>query len=378
MISWERIKHLLIKEFIQLLRDPRMRFALIMPPIIQLLIFGYAVSTDVKHITTAVYDLDNTRESREIIAQMEASSYFTVKEWIKNESEIKEALDRSRVSTVIQINHGFGNDLKGGKPTHIQVLVDGTDSNTARIALGYVVRIIAHTSNQQIAARLITMNGQVKEQGQIDLQSRAWFNENLESRNFFIPGVIAMIVMLISLMLTSMAIVREKEIGTIEQIMVSPLRPIELILGKTIPFALVGLFDVVLISTIGVYWFDIPIRGSILLLFFATVLFLMNTLGVGLFISTISSTQQQAMMTTSFFHMPAMLLSGFLYPIANMPLIIQWITYLNPLQYFLVVTRGIFLKGVGLETLWPQLLALAILGTLVMALATRRFKKVLE
>jgi ABC-2 type transport system permease protein len=224
----------------------------------------------------------------------------------------------------------------------------------------------------------VKMNGPIKDQASIDMQSRAWFNENLESRNYFVPGVIAMIVMLISLMLTSMAIVREKEIGTMEQIMVSPLRPIELILGKTIPFAMVGLFDVVLISTIGVFWFEIPIRGSILLLFFSTLLFLMSTLGVGLYISTVSSTQQQAMMTTSFFYMPAMLLSGFLYPIANMPVAIQWITYLNPLQYFLVIVRGIFLKGIGIAILWPQLLALAVLGTISLWLATSRFKKVLE
>jgi len=209
----------------------------------------------------------------------------------------------------------------------------------------------------------------------VELQSRAWFNENLESRNFYVPGVIAIIVMLITLMLTSMAVVREKEIGTMEQIMVTPITPAEFILGKTVPFALIGFADVALITLVGVLWFKVPIRGNLLLLFGATTLYLMSTLGVGLLISTVSRTQQQAMMSTFFFYFPAVLLSGFMFPIANMPTVIQWFTYLNPLRYFLVIVRGIFLKGIGPEVLWPQMLALAIMGTVFLWFASSRFQK---
>lgn len=209
------------------------------------------------------------------------------------------------------------------------------------------------------------------------MQTRSWFNENLESRNFYVPGVIAIIISLITLMLTSMAVVREKEIGTIEQIMVTPITPIEFILGKTVPFALISFLDVIIVALVGVFWFEVPIRGSLALLFLATALYLMTTLGVGLLISTISQTQQQAMMATFFFFFPAMLLSGFIFPIANMPIIIQWFTYLNPLRYFLVIIRGIFLKGVGFTILWPQMAALLVIGFITLRLATKRFHKTL-
>ena len=211
----------------------------------------------------------------------------------------------------------------------------------------------------------------------MDLEIRAWFNENLESRNFYVPGVIALLVMLITLLLTSMAVVREKEIGTMEQIMVTPITPKEFILGKTLPFALISLVDVVLITLVGVFWFEVPIQGSLWLLLVATSLYLMTTLGMGLFISTVSRTQQQAMMSAFFFQFPAVLLSGFVFPIANMPEVVQWLTYLNPLRYFLIIIRGIFLKGVGMNILWPQMAALAVMGLLILWLASRRFRKTL-
>ncbi|MGA2257508.1 MAG: ABC transporter permease, partial [Thermoguttaceae bacterium] len=212
---------------------------------------------------------------------------------------------------------------------------------------------------------------------QIDFRPRAWFNENLDSRNYFVPGVIVIVVSLVSLLLTSMAVVREKEIGTIEQIMVTPITPAEFILGKTMPFVLIAFVDVTLILLIGVFWFEVPLRGSIVLLYLATGLYLLTMLGVGLFISTLSQTQQQAMMSTFLFFFPAMLLSGFSFPIANMPPVIQWLTYLNPVAYFLVIVRSIFLKGVGLSYLWPQMLALAAMGIATLVLAVRRFHKTL-
>ena len=226
-------------------------------------------------------------------------------------------------------------------------------------------------------ARLARIRGAAPLPGGVQLQTRAWFNENLESRNFYVPGVIATLVMLITLLLTSMAVVREKEIGTMEQIMVTPITPLEFILGKTIPFALVAFADVIVIMTLGVFWFGVPIRGSLVLLFVASVLFIFTALGIGLLISTVSQTQQQAMMTTFFFYMPALLLSGFMFPIANMPPVVQWLTYLNPLRYFLVIVRGVFLKGVGPVILWPQMAALAVMGAATLALAARRFRKTL-
>ncbi len=275
------------------------------------------------------------------------------------------------------MNKGFEDDLRAGRTAILQLIVDGTDSNTAGIVLDYSAKIAGEFSQKVLVTRFSRLKGSAMEPATVKLQTRAWFNENLESRNFYVPGVIAIIVMLITLMLTSMAVVREKEIGTMEQIMVTPITPAEFILGKTIPFALIGFADVVLITVLGVFWFEVPIRGSLLMLFVATALYLMTTLGVGLLISTVSQTQQQAMMSTFFFYFPAVLLSGFMFPIANMPAVIQWLTYLNPLRYFLVIVRGIFLKGVGPVVLWPQMVALAVMGLVILWLASRRFKKTL-
>jgi ABC-2 type transport system permease protein len=255
--------------------------------------------------------------------------------------------------------------------------VDGADSNTAGIVLAYSSTIAGRFSTEIESSRVARMTGGAGKTGRVVLQTRAWFNENLESRNFYVPGVIAIIVMLITLMLTSMAVVREKEIGTMEQIMVSPITPLEFILGKTVPFALIGFADAVLITVLGVFWFGVPIRGSLLVLLVATGLYLVTTLATGLFISTVSQTQQQAMMSTFFFYLPAVLLSGFMFPIANMPRAIQWLTYLNPLRYFLVIIRGVFLKGVGPGILWPQMLALGVMGVVTLWLAAKRFHKTL-
>ncbi len=374
---WQRVKHMLIKEFIQIFRDPRMRSVIFVAPVVQLLVFGYAVTTDVKHVATAVLDFDHSESSRELVARFVETGYFTVVARGDDPAAAQALLDRGEVCAVLQLNPGFGRELAAGRTAPVQLLVDGTDSNTARVLLAYSARIVTEYSQQLLAAQAARHGGPVPPAGRIELQTRAWFNENLESRNFYVPGVIAMIVMLITLMLTSMAVVREKEIGTIEQIMVTPITPTEFIIGKTVPFALIGLTDVVLITVIGVYWFAVPIRGSLLLLLFATLLYLMTTLGLGLLISTVSQTQQQAMMTTFFFYLPAVLLSGFMFPIENMPEMIQWLTYLNPLRYFLVILRGLFLKGIGLEVLWPQFLALAVMGPLALSLAARRFHKTL-
>lgn len=373
----ERIKHMLIKEFIQIFRDPRMKAVIFLMPLIQLLVFGYAVTTDVRNVSTAVYDLDNSAASRELITRFVKSGYFEITSYAGSPEGMGKLLDRGTVQAALQVNKGFENDLRAGKTSYLQVIVDGTDSNTAGIVLGYSAKIAGEFSKNILVAQASRLRGSGVETASVNLETRAWFNENLESRNFYVPGVIAIIVMLITLMLTSMAVVREKEIGTMEQIMVTPITPAEFILGKTIPFALIGFADVILITILGVFWFEVPIRGSLLMLFAGTSFYLMTTLGVGLLISTVSQTQQQAMMSTFFFYFPAVLLSGFMFPIANMPWMIQWLTYLNPLRYFLVIIRGIFLKGVGSDILWPQMAALAVMGIVILWLASRRFQKTL-
>ncbi|MBI4765397.1 MAG: ABC transporter permease [Deltaproteobacteria bacterium] len=375
---WERIKQILIKEFIQILRDPRSRAIIFAMPVVQVIIFGYAVTTDVKNVSLAIYDQDNSIHSREVTARFVESGYFHIDAFVEREEQIRELLDRGQIQVLLRFNKGFGQDLTSGRKAPLQMILDGTDSNTAAIILGYSSKIVSLYSREILVQWSSRLQGSGPLFSQINLESRAWFNENLESRNFFVPGVIALLVMLITLLLTSMAVVREKEIGTMEQIMVTPITPREFILGKTVPFILISFIDVLLISLVGVFWFEVPIRGNLALLFLATGFYIMSTLGVGLLISTISRTQQQAMMSAFFFVFPAMLLSGFIFPIANMPEPVQWLTYINPLRYFLVIIRGIFLKGIGVDILWPHMTALLIIGLLVLWVASKRFKKTMS
>ncbi len=371
----ERIIRMVIKEFIQVFRDPRMKAVIFVVPVIQLLVFGYAVSTDVRHVPTAVYDAGNSAIGRDLAARFGSSDYFDITDYPRSHAEAARLIDSGDVRVALIMDGGFEEDLRAGRTALLQIIIDGTDSNTAGIVLGYGAGVTADFSKEIMAERLGRSRGMTVGQEAVELRTRAWFNENLESRNYYIPGVIAMMVMLITLMLTSMAVVREKEIGTMEQIMVTPITPLEFILGKTIPFGIIGFADVIIITVVGVFWFEVPIRGSLLLLFFATALYLMTALGVGLFISTVSRTQQQAMMSTFFFFFPAVLLSGFMFPIANMPEPVQWLTYINPLRYFLVIVRGIFLKGIGADILWPQMAVLAVMGTTVLWVASRRITK---
>lgn len=363
----ERIKQMVIKEFIQVFRDKRMKAIVFVIPLIQTMVFGYAVTTDINNITTAYYDLDKSYESRELARRLESSGYFRIKHIPGSVKEMQELVDRGKVLCAVQINNGFSKDLKKGIPTEVQVIVDGTDSNTATVAMAYANNIILKYA-KDIGSNIISPPG-------INLSARAWYNPELKSKNYNVPGVIAMVIMLTSLLLTSMAVVREREIGTMEQLMVTPLKPIELILGKTIPFAIIAFFDMALITVFGILTFDIPVRGPLLLLPVSTAIYLLSVLGTGLFISTIAKTQQQALMATFLFYIPAILLSGFMFPIENMPHIIQYGTFINPLRYFLVIIRGIFLKGNGIGILWPQMTALLALGIVVMTLSSLRFKK---
>jgi ABC-2 type transport system permease protein len=354
-----------------------MKTTIFLAPLIQVLVFGYAATTDVNNIPTAIYDLDNTPQSRDVIRNFLWSKYFTARFYITNDRQQEELLDKSKVKVVLRLNKGFAQDLAANRAAQLQFVVDGTDSRTAAVILSYANGIIERYSLKFMndGRRILLKRTDIAPA--VDLRARAWFNENLESRNFYIPGVIALIVTLMSLLLTAMAVVREKEIGTIEQLIVSPLRPVELIAGKLIPFGIIALIDVVLVTAAGVLWFNIPIRGNLLLLFGSTVIYLLVSLGTGLFISTLSSTQQEAMLSTFLFYFPAVLLSGFIFPIANMPKVVQFVTYLNPLRYFIVILRGIFLKGVGFWILWPQMLALLIMGIAIITVSSLKFRRML-
>jgi len=373
-----RIRRVFVKELIQTLRDKRVRMTLIIPPIFQLIIFGYAANLDVKHIRTAVRDLDQSVDSRDVISRFRQSKYFDILFYPQRQQDTERLILNGDVVLSLEIPPDFSRKLKKGDTATVQILVDGTESNAAMIALGYVSKILGDYSTSIMIHRL-NREGRIGfEEAGVELEHRIWFNPNLESRLFYVPGVIASIAFLIPVILTAMAIVREKEIGTLEQIMVTPIRSWELMVGKTLPFALIGLLDVVMIALIGVFWFEIPLRGNPLVLLCGAVLFLVSSVAIGLFISTISSTQQQAEISTFFFTMPAFVLSGFAFPIDNMPGWIQPLTYAIPLRYFLVIIRGVFLKGVGLDILWPQMAALAGLGGAMILLSSLRFRKRLK
>jgi len=371
---FERIQSILIKEFKQIFRDPRMKTVIFVTPLIQIILFGYAANKDITYVPTAIYDKDNTAESRELLRRFTYSKYFVPERYIFNDKEQNQVLDKGDASVVIHIDRGFGRNINADKDAQVQLAFDGTDSNTAMVVMGYANTIVGKYQQDLIKERAYA-KGITGPVSNVDLRDRAWFNGNLISRNYYLPGVISTIVTMMSLLLSAMAIVKEKEIGTMEQLIVSPLKPIELIIGKLLPFAVIALVQITLITTLGVFWFHVPLRGNLLLLLLSTCIYLFTTLGIGLFISTVSSTQQEAMMSVFLFYMPAVMLSGFAYPIANMPKIIQSFTAINPLRYFMVVIRSIFLKGVGLEVLWIQLVPLVAIGVCVITLSAIRFRK---
>jgi ABC-2 type transport system permease protein len=384
---WERIREIIRKEFRQTLREPRMRVVLIVPPLVQLIVFGYAVNLDVDSARIAWMDQDRTPASRDLRASFEGSRRFQILATPANNAQAQLLLDESEVQAIISIQPGFSRDIDRGDTSSVQVLVDGTNSNTASIISSYAGQIVAGFSGRELneqqraklVARTLATGGPVGlGVPRIDVRSRIWFNPDLRSRNYFVPGVIVNIITLVTLMLTAMAIVREKEIGTMEQLMVTPIRPFELMLGKTLPFALAGFVEVILITSAALLVFGIPFRGNVFLLLFCAGLFLLTTVGVGLFVSTICRTQQQAVMSSFFFFTPAFMLSGFAFPIRNMPLAVQWLSYLDPLRYFIQIVRGIFLKGTGASILWPQMLAMLIYGSLILTFSALRFHKRLD
>jgi ABC-2 type transport system permease protein len=381
---WERISNIFRKEMIQIFRDKQMRILAFLPAVVQLLIFGYAATTDVKHISLAVLDEDRTTISRDFVEKFEAGGYFSVARYLSSPAQADELMDKGEVDAFIYIKKGFEQAIKKSDGADVLIVVDGTNSNVASVTLGYVNRII-NAYSEDILVKKIARLASLRSGSSVPvsigptvLVERTWFNEDLESRNYFIPGIIALLLTLIAVMMTSMAIVKEREVGTMEQLIVTPIRPIELIIGKLLPFAVIGYIDVALVTMVGTLWFGVPLKGSITLLFFSTAFFLLPALGVGLFISTISATQQEAMMSTFLFFFPAMLMSGFVFPIDSMPPAMQIVTYADPMRYMIHILRGIFIKGVGVRYLWADFLGLFALGVVVIGFAAARFRKRLK
>jgi ABC-2 type transport system permease protein len=383
---WRRIREIIRKELLQTLREPRMRVLLVGPPLIQLMIFGFAVNLDIERARMGWMDLDNSPASRDLRSAFEGSGRFSVVATPGDDTEVQDLLDRGRAQVVVRVLPGFARQLVRSETAPVQILVEGSNSNTASIVSSYATEVVNRYAatvagaqqNQVVLARIARGGGAGAALPQLSSRIRVWFNPDLKSRNYFVPGVVVNIISIVTLMLTAMAIVREKEIGTMEQLMVTPIRPIELMIGKLLPFAVVGLFDLALVTSLALAVFRVPFRGSALLLVVCSVLYLMTSLGCGLFLSTISQTQQQAMMSSFMFFMPAFMLSGFAFPVRNMPLVVQWLSYLDPIRYFVEIVRGIFLKGTGVETLWPQMLALFVFGVAIMGGSALRFHKRLD
>jgi len=374
---FRRIRHIIIKEFIQVWRDKKMRFFLVFPPLVQLLVYGYIINFDIKHVTVGIFDESRSMESRDLINRFRSNEWFSVGYDIQSQKELLDLIDRGDITMAVWVQWDFAKRLRAGKSGRLQLILDATDSNSALLVSRYAGTVIADYNQKQLEQRLARQGSEWagKLSTPLTIEPRAWFNANLISRYSMVPGVTAMVVLLISLMLTALSVVREKEIGTMEQILVTPIRPVELIMGKTIPFAIIALLVGMVVTGVGILWFGVPFRGTVAALVLGTVAFLFSSVGLGLFISTLSSTQQQAMMAANLFLTPAILLSGLVFPIANMPVFFQYLTQLNPLMYFIIVVRGVFLVGAGLSLLWLEMVAMVVLGVAMLGLAVARFQK---
>ena len=356
--------NILIKELLQLRRDPKILPILFIAPVIQLTLLGYAATTDIKRVELAVCDLDRTAASRRLVDRFTSSAYFRVTANVDSQEQFDPLLQSGRARVALTIPAGFEAERSAGRPGRVQLVADGADAMSGTIGLAYAATVLQDAS---VAAGTVPL---------VDLRPTVLYNPDLVSRNYMVPGILGLIIMIMTMMLTAMAVVRESELGTMEQLLVTPLTPGQLIVGKLIPYALVGLVEVFTVLPVVLFWFRVPLRGSFLTLLLLTLPYMLCTLGLGLFISTLAQTQQQAMMLSAFvFILPQMLLSGFAFPIQNMPAFFQALTYLVPLRYYLVILRGVFLKGVGLAVLWPQALALVVMGVAILGLARLRFRR---
>ncbi len=367
-----RILSIAKKEVLQIRRDRRMLPIILIAPLVQILLFGYVATTDVGEIALGVHDPHPTQSTRELVAKITAPGYFRLYGWAADLDEIEAWLDEGKIAVAIALPPEYDRDLAAGRTAPVAVLIDGTDANSATIAQSYLMTSLQAYSLAIMRRRMPTPGGVPSP---VDLRTRVWYNPELRTANYMVPAVIAMVLMVTTMLLTSLSIVKERERGTLEQLMVTVVKPWELMAGKLLPFPAIGMLEVVLVTTLGVAWFKIPVQGSLPLLFALSALFLLTTLGMGLFISTLCQTQQQAMMTAMFVMIPNILLSGFIFPVTNMPVPIRLMSYAIPGRYFMEIVRGIFLKGAGFGVLWPQAAALAGLGLGLLAVSALRFRK---
>jgi len=364
---FNNIRALVIKEFLAVLRDAKSRIVLIVPPIIQLLVFGYAVTFDLNHVPFAVYDQDNSTVSRELLSHFSSSPNFRQATVITHQDQIAERIDRKDVLVVIHIDSQFSRNLYLSKPALVQVIVDGRNSNTALIALNYVQSIVAGFNDQWRQQHGLTGPP-------AQIQARSWFNPNLESRWFIVPGIAGLLTLVVTMMVTALSVAREREQGTFDQLLVTPFTPLQLLIGKMLPGFIIGFFEATFIITIAVLWFKIPLRGHLLTLYTGLSLFLLSSVGVGLMISSIAVTMQQGLLGAFLFLVPSIVLSGFTTPIENMPVWIQHLTLINPMRYFIVIVRSTFLEGATFHSLIPQYWPMAVIGLVCMTLAAWLFR----
>lgn len=373
------ILHFIKKEFLQFRRDPKMFGIILLAPVIQLILLGYAANFDVKTIHTAVLDFNKTELSRKYITALESSGYFSIDYYVNDYQRITELIDRGKVVMGITIERDFDKNLYRNEPAKIQAILDASDGNTASIAAGYTAGTTALFSKRITAEFLEKRGNKIALVNPVTPETRVWFNPELKTRNYMIPGIVGLLLMVVTLILTSLAVVKEKEIGTMEQLIVTPIKPYQMIIGKLVPFAILGFAAVGIVLTAMNIVFGIPVKGSVTFLLVSTFIYILSSLGLGLLVSTISKTQQQAMMLAIFVvMMPMVFLSGFTFPIENMPVIIQYVTYIIPLRYFMIIIRGIILKGIGIAELWPELLVLFLMGIAILSFSILRFKKKLD
>jgi len=373
------ILNIIKKEFLQFKRDPKMFGIILIAPIIQLIFLGYAATFDVEVVHTSIYDMDKSEESRKLLDEFNSSGYFSFDYYPNSYDELQENLENGKSILAIVIPNDFEKKFKKNQTAKIQAIFDGSDGNTASVSAGYVNSIILNYA-QNILLDVQRKSGKkLLSHSIMEAETRVWYNPELKTRKFMVPGIVGLLLMIITLILTSLAVVKEKEIGTMEQLIVTPIKSYHLIIGKLVPFAILGFVTVIIVLTAMTLIFDIPIRGSIIFLFFTSFLYILSTLGLGLFVSTISKTQQQAMMLAIFIIMlPMVYLSGFVFPIENMPKLIQFTTYVIPLRYFMVIIRGIILKGIGFAELWQETFVLFMIGIIILYLSSLRFQKRLE
>jgi ABC-2 type transport system permease protein len=369
--SWLRLRRLFLKEFLQLVRDRRSLTMLFVAPILQLLLYGYAITTEVRNLSTVVLDRDETQASRSIADALVATGYFRVTRWATDRSQVARALDQGAATLAIEIPRGYSRSLLAGRPLSIQLLLDGANANTATVAEGYAMQIV----EAQGAKLLARSAADVPVLAPVTLESRAWYNPGLESRVYFVPAIAANIMLNMGLMLTALGVVREREQGTMEQLLVSPVTPLEIVVGKVLPVAMVVLVNVAIVDLVGIYWFDVPFRGGVILLSAASLTFTLAGLGAGILLSAIAKTQQEVSMSVFPVLMPMMLLSGMIFPISSMPRVIQWLTLANPLRYQIAILRSVFLKGAGVAELWPQLVPMVVMAVGLMLVAAWRFNR---